>query len=97
VTGLVTTGLLLAGAGCGDETPTKADFIDRLQAITNPSVDRAVAACAYDRIGKDRHLLDVAVSTEQDKMKQADRKQLSELLAKCLLDMATTTTSPSGN
>jgi hypothetical protein len=92
---VVAVGLLVGGAGCGQDTPTKADFIDRLQAITNPPIDRAVAACAYDTIGKDRRLVDVAVSTQQDQMKAKDRKRLSEILAQCLLDMATTTTSPS--
>ena len=89
--GAVTSLVLLGIAGgCGEDVPTKADFIDRVQAITNPPLDRVVAACAYDRIGKDSHLVEVAVQTSDIAPK--DQKRLSEILAKCVVDTATTTT-----
>ena len=90
--GAITSVVLLTGAaGCGEDVPTKADFIDRIQAITNPPLDRVVAACAYDRIGKDKRLVEVAVQTGDIAPK--DQKQLSEILAKCVVDTATTTTA----
>lgn len=89
--GAITSVVLLVGAaGCGEDVPTKADFIDRVQAITNPPLDRVVAACAYDRIGKNDRLVEVAVQT--GKISPKDQKQLSEILAKCVVDTATTTT-----
>jgi hypothetical protein len=83
--------VLTGAAGCGEEVPTKADFIDRMQAITNPPLDRVVAACAYDRIGKDSRLVEVAVQTEE--IADKDQQRLREILAKCVLDTATTTTA----
>ena len=59
--------------------------------ITNPPLDRVVAACAYDRIGKDSRLVEVAVQTSDIAPK--DQKKLSEILAKCVVDTATTTTT----
>ena len=90
--GAITSVVVLMGiTGCGEEVPTKADFIDRVQAITNPPLDRVVAACAYDRIGKDSRLVEVAVQTSDIAPK--DQKKLSEILAKCVVDTATTTTT----
>jgi hypothetical protein len=90
--GAITSLLVLTGvAGCGEDVPTKADFIDRVREITNPPLDRVVAACAYDRIGKNTHLVEVAV--QSGKIPSKDQKQLSEILAKCVVDTATTTTA----
>jgi hypothetical protein len=85
----------LAGvAGCGDDVPTKADFVERLRADTN--VDRAVAECAYDRIADDHHLMEEAMTksdTGDQKLAPKDHQRLTQIMARCVLATATTTTT----
>ena len=90
-----------AAAGCGEDPPTKADFVDRLQAITNPPLDRPIAECAYDALdGRDRLMNEAMTKSdsgdEANKLSAKDRKALTEIMAECVLSSATTTTAPDG-
>ncbi len=91
----LTLGLTFGGLGVvscgGDDVPTKADVVARLQKITHPPVEQSRAECMYDKIRSDSHLMRAALT--QDELPKADDDKLAKIFARCLLAEDPTTTT----
>lgn len=80
-------------AGCGDDAPTKADFVDAVRQNTD-GIGADVAGCVYAEIRSDARLTKVAMTQKQ--LSKADTETMQSIYADCLLKLhpRTTTTAP---
>ena len=91
-------GCLGGVVGCGDDIPTKDEFIEQMKARED-SLPSAVYGCTYDAIRKDRKLLDAAMldpesdNPEDKKAIKAAQSKLVSIFSKCFVDQETTTTT----
>jgi len=85
-------GMSMVGlAACGNDTPSRDDFVAQIRRITNPPVDRALAECAYDNLKNNQRLLRLA--TTNSTIPAKDDSELSRILARCILTVGSTTTA----
>jgi len=98
VAAVVMASMALALSGCGTDVPTKDEFIEYMKGrVEDRTLSAAVYGCTYDKIRKDRKLLDAAMS---DKPSDEATAKLRTIFSKCVLEPSgptTTTTHPSGN
>lgn len=85
--------LVVPMSACGDDVPSRADFVAALQKITDPPVDRKLAECAYDALEKDERLMRLAMT--RTSLDPADDDRLAKIFARCVLGPdAPTTVAP---
>jgi len=70
-------------AACGDDVPTKADFVTTIQKITTPPLSTALAECAYDKVKSDPKLMERAMT--KTSIPKADEDKLAKIMARCVL------------
>jgi hypothetical protein len=78
---------------CGDDVPSRNDFVAALQEITDPPVDRKLAECAYDALANDERLMRLAMT--RTSLEPEDDDRLAKIFARCVLGPdAPTTVAP---
>ena len=82
----VICGIGLSGIGitaCGDDGPSKADFVAKLQQITTPPIKTSLAECAYDKVKSDPQLMQHAMT--KTSIPKSDEDKLAKIMARCVL------------
>lgn len=90
---VVTVAAVLGLGGCGEDVPTKDQFIEQMKSrVPDRTLSASVYGCTYDAIGKDRKLLDAALSDKEPS--DAQVAKLRTIFSKCVIAASTTTTKP---